>query len=112
MKFLFLTLISVILVTACAFKDNKPKKAAKEFCNCLFENKRLGKYSTLEYCNKLISNKYTVYRIYQETRDKNINDMYDKKTVKKVLDFIYEFTSEVDKIGPPYWFLEKNAPIY
>ncbi len=112
MKIVFLIHILFFYVTSCVPNESNPQKAAKEFCDCLVDKKNLGKNSALEYCNKLISTKYELYRIYHETRDKNINELYDKKMVKYVLNFIYEFTSAVDKIGPPFWFLKKNEPIY
>lgn len=78
-------LSSVILFSAChSLINDDAKQATLLYCGCASKSKIVDADSLYRYCNEVVAQKYRLFRIYIETRDKDINKLYPKKTVDSV----------------------------
>ena len=94
----FIDLIYLIILSLCTTCKNSStiETAGMSFCDCVAKQKNIWNDSTSEKCIEEVARHYKKLRIYLETRDTLINDIYDEETVEEVLDFGWKFGVFVD----------------
>lgn len=93
-----------MFILCCCNREPDARKAGLDFCNCLKTYEPEVKDSAFKICHDYISEKYELLKIYYNTRDTSIYDLYDQVTIDKVNKFVTKFAKEVDNCGPPFWF--------
>ena len=102
MKLTFFSVV-IFLFIACKSKPD-PYRAGIEYCDCMEKNNELTKELIFIKCDSLISNRYYLLKIYLQTRDTVMSDIYDTNMIHEVYTFINSFKSVVDSCAPPIWY--------
>lgn len=92
--------LSITIITLCCSCINKPRtddanEAGKEYCECMSHNKNLTRDSASKFCMEKVAEKHRLLKIYLDTRDTIVTNLYDKKTVDEVSVFIASFSKRI-----------------
>jgi hypothetical protein len=93
-----------ILILFSCTRGTNPKATAFSYCRCLNDLSSLGRDSALAKCRESVLMKCRLLRIYYNTRDTFITDIYDESTIKEVNAFVAEFSREMDSCSSIYWY--------